>query len=85
MMDEIWDSEGNFRGYKPSAQALGRAEWLIQNANISPEFQDWLTDNLMKNTSEQLSDLIRKLEQLQREPADPAKQFNTRIKIQNGN
>lgn len=85
MMDEIWDSEGNFRGYKPSAQALGRAEWLIHNANISPEFQDYLMDNLLKNTTEELTELIRTLEQLQREPADPAKQFNHRIKIQNGN
>ena len=80
MSNEIWDGD-NFRGFKPSAQALGRAEWLIQNANISPEFQDWLTDNLMKNTAEELSDLIRTLEQLQREPADPAKQFSQRSKI----
>lgn len=84
-MDEIWDSDGNFRGYKPSAQALGRAEALIQGANISPEFQDWLMDNLFKNTADELTELIRTLEQLQKEPADPAKQFNHRIKIQNGN
>ena len=84
MSNEIWEGD-SFRGFKPSAQALGRAEGLIQNANISPEFQDWLMDNLFKNTAEELTELIRTLEQLQREPADPAKQFNHRIKIQNGN
>ena len=84
-MDEIWDEEGNFRGYKPSAQALGRAEWLIQNANISPEFQDWYMDNLHKNNADELSQLIKDLEKVQREPGDPAKQFIQRLKVQNGN
>lgn len=85
MMDEIWDSDGNFRGFKPSAQALGRAEWLIHNANISLELQNWLLAGLHSNNADQLRDLIVNLEQLQREPDDPAKQFTQRLKIQNGN
>ena len=84
-MDEIWDSDGNFRGYKPSAQALGRAEWLIHNANISPQLQDWLLAGLHGNNADQLTEMIKHLEQLQREPDDPAKQFVQRLKIQNGN
>ena len=84
-MDEIWDNEGNFRGYKPSAQALGRAEWLIHNANISPEFQDWLIAGLHEKNADQITEMIKYLEQMQREPNDPAKQFNHRIKIANGN
>jgi len=84
-VDEIWDSDGNFRGFKPSAQALGRAEWLILNANITPQFQDWLLDRLHDNNADQLRDLIANLEQLQREPDDPAKQFIQRLKIHDGN
>ena len=85
MDNEIWDNAGNFRGFKPSAQALGRAEWLIHNANISLELQNWLLAGLHSNNADQLRDLIVNLEQLQREPDDPAKQFVHRIKIQNGN
>ena len=84
-MDEIWDEEGNFRGYKPSAQALGRAEALIRGANITPELQNWYMDYLHLNNADELSQLIKDLEGVQAEPDDPAKQFVNRIKIQNGN
>lgn len=84
-MDEIWDIDGNFRGYKPSAQALGRAEWLIHNANISLELQNWLLAGLHSNNADQLTEMIKHLEQMQKEPDDPAKQFTQRLKIQNGN
>lgn len=81
-MDEIWDNAGNFRGYKPTAQALGRAEGLIHGANISPELRDWYMDFLHLNNADELTTLIKDLEQIQREPEDPAKQFVLRQKNQ---
>ena len=84
MDNEIWDNAGNFRGYKPTAQALGRAEGLIHGANISPELRDWYLDTLHDNTEDELTTLIKDLEQIQREPEDPAKQFVLRQKNQNG-
>lgn len=80
MSNEIWDGD-TFRGFKPSAQALGRAEDLIHTANISPEVQNYLLGRLMENTAEQLTELIALLEQMQKEPEDPAKQFIQRSKI----
>jgi len=68
-VDEIWDNAGNFRGYKPTAQALGRAEGLIHGH---------------LNNADELTTLIKDLEQIQREPEDPAKQFVLRQKNQNG-
>jgi hypothetical protein len=81
-VDEIWDNAGNFRGYKPTAQALGRAEGLIHGANISPELRDWYMDFLHLNNADELTTLIKDLEQIQREPEDPAKQFVLRQKNQ---
>ena len=76
-MDEIWEND-QFRGYKPSAQALGRAEALITNANISPEFKDWLMAGLYYMTADEINEMCTKLEAIQAEPVDPAKQFNER-------
>jgi hypothetical protein len=58
------------------------AEWLLETANISPEWERRIRSLLYRMDSDRLSRCVEWLKQNQHEPVNPAKQNMQRWKLQ---
>jgi hypothetical protein len=76
---EIWDGE-TFRGFSASFNQLCMIDDLLRTCSMPETEVLYWTAYAENLTEDQANNLIRRLQENQRESSDPAKQFLDRIK-----